>query len=47
MVIACMLGSKLSKLGCITTGEESVGLDYEQDWLVGLDHERDSFMGAR
>ncbi|QCD96779.1 hypothetical protein DEO72_LG6g1489 [Vigna unguiculata] len=27
--------------------EESVGLDYEQDWLVGLDHERDSFVEAQ
>jgi len=42
-----MPGSKLSKLGCDTTGEESVGLDYEQDWLVGLDHERDSFVEAQ
>jgi len=40
MVIACVPGSKLSELGCVTTGEESVGLDYKQDWLVGLDHER-------
>ncbi|QCD96394.1 hypothetical protein DEO72_LG6g1096 [Vigna unguiculata] len=47
MVIACVLGSKLCKLGCVTTGEESVGLDYEQDWLVGLDHERDSFVEAQ
>ncbi|QCD89184.1 hypothetical protein DEO72_LG4g123 [Vigna unguiculata] len=46
MVIACVPGSKLSKLGCVTTGEESVGLDYEQDWLIGLDHERDSFVEA-
>jgi len=29
MVIACVPGSKLSELGCVTTGEESVGLDYE------------------
>jgi len=35
MVIACMPGSKLSKLGCCTTSEEFVGMDYEQDWLVG------------
>jgi len=47
MVIACVSGSKCSELGCVTTGEESVGLDYEQDWLVGLDHERDSFVGAQ
>jgi len=47
MVIACVPGSKLSKLGCDTTGEEFVGLDYEQDWLVGLDHERDSFVEAQ
>jgi len=47
MVIACVPGSKLSKLGCCTTGEESAGMDYEQDWLVGLDHERDSFMEAQ
>ncbi|QCD81933.1 hypothetical protein DEO72_LG2g2264 [Vigna unguiculata] len=47
MVIACAPGSKLCKLGCVTTGEESVGLDYEQDWLVGLDHERDSFVEAQ
>jgi len=47
MVIACVPGSKLGRLGWITTDEESVGLDYEQDWLVGLDHERDSFMGAQ
>ena len=31
MVIACMPGSKLSKLGCCTTSEEFVGMDYEQD----------------
>jgi len=47
MVIVCVLGSKLSKLGCYTTDEESVGMDYEQDWLVGLDHERDSFVEAQ
>ena len=47
MVIACVPGSKLSKLGCFTIGEESVGLDYEQDWLVGLDHEKDSFVEAQ
>ncbi|QCD92285.1 hypothetical protein DEO72_LG5g347 [Vigna unguiculata] len=47
MVIACVPGSKLGRLGCFTTDEESVGLDYEQDWLVGLDHERDSFVGAQ
>jgi len=47
MVIACVLGSKLCKLGCVTTGEKSVGLVYEQDLLVGLDHERDSFVEAQ
>ena len=47
MVIACVPRSKLGRLGCFTTDEESVGLDYEQDWLVGLDHERDSFVGAQ
>jgi len=47
MVIACVPGSKLCKLGCVTTGEEPVGLDYEQDWLVGLDHEWDSFVAAQ
>jgi len=46
MVIECMPGSKPGRLGCFTTDEESVGLDYEQDWLVGLDHERDSFVEA-
>jgi len=46
MVIACVPGSKLSELGCVTTGEESVGLDYEQDWLVGLDHKMDSIVEA-
>jgi len=45
MVIACVPGSKLGRLGCFTTDEESVGLDYKQDWLVGLDHERDSSWG--
>ncbi|QCD83424.1 hypothetical protein DEO72_LG2g3768 [Vigna unguiculata] len=44
MVIACVPGSKLCKLGCVTTGEESVGLDYEQDWLVGLDHESSPYL---
>jgi len=29
MVIACVPGSKLGRLGCFTTDEESVGLDYE------------------
>jgi len=47
MVVACVPWSKLGRLGCFTTDEESVGLDYEQDWLVGLDHERDSFVGAQ
>ena len=31
MVIACVPGSKLGRLGCFTIDEESVGLDYEQD----------------
>jgi len=39
MVIACVLGSKLRRLGCFTTDEESVGWDYERDRLIGLDHE--------
>jgi len=47
MVITCVSGSKLSKLGCFTTDEEFVGSNYEQDWLVGLDHERDSFVEAQ
>ena len=47
MVIACMPRSKLGRLGCFTTDEEFVRLDYKQDWLVGLDHERDSFVGAQ
>ena len=47
MVIAYVPGSKLRRLGGLTIDEESVGLDYEQDWLVGLDHERDSFVGAQ
>jgi len=47
MVIACVPGSKLGRLGCFTTDEESVGLDYEQDWLVRWDHERDSFVEAQ
>jgi len=46
MVIACVPGSKLSKLGCCAISEEFVGMDYEHDWLVGLDHERDSFVEA-
>jgi len=29
MVIACVPGSKLRRLGCFTTNEESVGQDYE------------------
>ena len=29
MVIACVPGSKLRRLGCFTTYEEFVGLDYE------------------
>jgi len=47
MMIACVPRSKLGRLGCFTIDEESVRLDYEQDWLVGLDHERDSFMEAQ
>jgi len=39
MVIACVPGSKLWDLDVYTTGEESVGQDYERDRLVGLDHE--------
>jgi len=39
MVIACVPGSKLRRLGCFTTNEESVGQDYERDRLIGLDHE--------
>jgi len=42
--IACVPGSERGRLGCLTTGEESVGQDYEQDRLVGLDHKRDSFV---
>jgi len=47
MVIACVPWSEQGKLGCFTTDEESVGLDYERDRLVGLGHERDSFVGAQ
>jgi len=47
MVIACVSGSKLARLGCFTIHEESMGLDYEWDRLVGLDHKRDSFVGAQ
>ena len=39
MVIACVPGSKLRRLGCFTTEEESVEQDYEWDRLIGLDHE--------
>jgi len=39
MVIACVSGSKLRRLGCFTTDEESVGQDNERDRLIGLDHE--------
>ena len=35
MVITCVPGSKLGRLGCFTTDEESVGLDYERDSFVG------------
>jgi len=35
------------RLGSFTTGEESVGQDYERDRLIGLDHERVSFVGAQ
>jgi len=31
MVIACVPRSKMGRLECFTTDEESVGLDYEQD----------------
>jgi len=47
MVIACVPGSERERLGCFTTDEESVGLDYEQDRLMGLDHEWVSFVGAQ
>jgi len=47
LVIACVPGSKLGRLGCFSTDKEFVGLDYERDRLVGLDHERDSFVGAQ
>ncbi|QCD89891.1 hypothetical protein DEO72_LG4g843 [Vigna unguiculata] len=44
----CMrAGSERERLGCFTTDEESVGLDYEQDRLMGLDHEWVSFVGAQ
>jgi len=39
LVIACVPGSKLRRLGCFTTDEEFVGQDYERDRLIGLDHE--------
>jgi len=39
MVIACVTGSKLRRLGCFTTDEESVEQDYERVRLIGLDHE--------
>jgi len=47
MVIACVPGSKLWDLDVYTTGEESVGQDYERDRLIGLDHEWVSFVGAQ
>jgi len=47
MVIECVPGSKLRRLGCFTIDEESVGQDYEQDRLIGLDHEWVSFVGAQ
>jgi len=39
MVIVCVPGSKLRRIGCFTTDKESVGQDYERDRLIGLDHE--------
>jgi len=39
MVIACVPKSKLRRLRCFTTDEESVGQDYERDKLIGSDHE--------
>ena len=47
MVIAYVTGSKLRRLGCFTTDEESVGQDYERDRLIGIDHERVSFVRAQ
>jgi len=47
MVIVCVSRSKRGRFGCFTTGEESVGQDYERDRLVGSDHERVSFVEAR
>jgi len=39
IVIACVPGSKLRRLGCFNTNEESVGQVYKRDRLIGLDHE--------
>jgi len=39
VVIVCVPGSKLRRLGCFTTDEESVGQNYERDRLIGLYHE--------
>jgi len=36
MVIACVPGSKLRRLGCFTTNEEFVRQDYEWDRLITL-----------
>ena len=47
MVIACVPGSKLRRLGCFTTDEESARQDCEQDRLIGLDHKWVSFVGAQ
>jgi len=47
MVIACVPWSERARLGCVTTDEESVGQDYEQDRLIGLDHKWVSFVGAQ
>jgi len=46
MVIACVPWSERGRLGCLTTNEESLGQDYEQDRLVGLNHEWVSFVEA-
>ena len=39
MVIACVPGSKLRRLGCLATDKEFVGQNYERDRLIGLGHE--------
>ena len=35
------------RLGCFTTGEVSVGQDYERDKIIRLDHEWVNFVGAQ